>query len=208
MKQLVVIAAMLAAVVVNAQTKFESAMQRGMGMMKEAKSAVEMQEAAAFFERVAEAEKIQWLPYYYAAFSLYNAAWMDQKTDKDKTGEKCKELISKAEAIEKNADLYCLKQQIAVLQMMVDPMSRWQTYGQEGQQALAAAKQADPKNPRIYYLEAMTLMNTPEAFGGGKAVAKPLFAKSVELFKTYQPASALHPNWGKADAEKMLAQCQ
>ena len=59
MKQLVVIAAMFAAVAVNAQSKFESAMQRGLGMMKEAKSATEMQEAAAFFERVGEAEKTQ-----------------------------------------------------------------------------------------------------------------------------------------------------
>ena len=51
-------------------------------------------------------------------------------------------------------------------------------------------------------------MNTPEAFGGGKAVAKKLFEKSVELYKTFKPASPFHPTWGKEDAEKLLAACQ
>ena len=108
---------------------------------------------------------------------------------------------------EKNADLYCLQQQVAVLQMMVDPMSRWQTYGTAAKIALDNAKKADATNPRIYFLDGMTLMNTPEAFGGGKAVAKPLFAKSVELFKTYKPATVFHPNWGAEDAAKQLAAC-
>jgi hypothetical protein len=53
----------------------------------------------------------------------------------------------------------------------------------------------------------MTVINTPEAFGGGKAVAKPLFAKSVELFKTYKPATPFHPTWGAEEAAKQLAAC-
>ncbi|MCA6488230.1 MAG: hypothetical protein IM534_10235 [Chitinophagaceae bacterium] len=57
MKLLFVVAAMIAAFALNAQTKFESAMQRGLGMMKDAKSASDMQEVSAFFERVGEAEK-------------------------------------------------------------------------------------------------------------------------------------------------------
>jgi hypothetical protein len=48
----------------------------------------------------------------------------------------------------------------------------------------------------------------PEAFGGGKAVAKKLFEKSVELFENFKPASALHPSWGKEQAAQLLAACQ
>ncbi|MFY7900714.1 MAG: hypothetical protein ACOVNY_11065 [Chitinophagaceae bacterium] len=208
MKKNLSIISLCIAITVTAQSKFEAAMGRGMQQMKDAKTVTERAEAASFFERVADAEKTQWLPYYYAAMINYQTAMSDPKSDKDKIAEKCKDLLAKAMAIEKNADLYCLEQQIAILQMMVDPMARWQTYGPLAAAALANAKKADANNPRIYYLEGMTVMNTPENFGGGKAVAKPIFEKSVALFATYQPATPFHPNWGKEMAEKMLAACK
>jgi len=208
MKKFLVIASVFVAFTVNAQSKFEAAMGRGLQQMQAAKTETERNEAASFFERVADAEKTQWLPYYYAALMHYQSGMSNASADKDKVAEKCKDLLSKAMAIEKNADLYCLEQQIAVLQMMVDPMARWQTYGAAATTALANAKKADANNPRIYYLEGMTVINTPENFGGGKAVAKPIFEKSVALFATYKPASPFHPNWGKEMAEKMLAACK
>ncbi len=195
--------------IISAQSRFESGMSNGLSQLKSAKSAEDMTAASSFFERIGDAEKDKWLPYYYAAYSNYLTGWMNPKADKDKVAEKCKDLISKAESLEKNnSELFCLKQMVAVLQMTVDPMARWQTYGAEATAALENATNADAKNPRIYYLSGQTLMNTPEAFGGGKAVAKKLFEKSIELYKTFQPASAMHPNWGKEEAEKLLAACQ
>ena len=123
--------------------------------------------------------------------------------------EKVKDLIAKAEAIENaNAEIFCLKQQVAVMQLVVDPMSRWQSYGAVAAEAIAKAKAIEPNNPRPYLLEGQYLMNVPEAFGGGKAIAKKLFEKSVELFGNYKPASQLHPSWGKEQAEQLLAACQ
>ena len=207
MKRVLVIASLLMATVVNAQSKFEDAMTKGLGQFKDAKTASDLTDVSSFFERVGDAEKTQWLPYYYAALSLYRSAWVDKSADKDKVAEKCKDFITKAQANENNADLYCLVHQVAILQMMVDPMSRWQTYGAQAKDALADATKADPTNPRIYYLQGMTTFNTPEAYGGGKALAKPMFQKSVDLFKTYVP-KPFYPDWGKEDAEKMLEQCK
>lgn len=209
MKLLFVVAAMIAAFSLHAQTKFETAMQRGLGMMKEAKSASEMQEASAFFERVGEAEKTHWLPFYHAAYANIQSAWMNPAGDMDKAAQRTKDLIGKAELIEKdNSELYCLRQMVAIQQMLVDPMSRWQTYGQEATSAIQAAQKADPGNPRAYSLMGQYLMNVPEQFGGGKEVAKPILEKAVSLFKTFKPASSFHPAWGEADAVKTLAQCQ
>ncbi len=191
-----------------AQTKYEAAMARGLEQFKAAKTVEDMNAASAFFERIGDAEKDKWLPYYYAAYTNYITGWMNPRADKDKIGEKSKDLIGKAEAIEHNSELYCMHQMVAVLQMTVDPMARYQSYGAEAKNALDNAKKADPTNPRIYFLDGQTLMNTPEAFGGGKAVAKKLFEKSLELFKTFKPASPLHPDWGKEEAEKLLAACQ
>lgn len=208
MKHLFVAITMFVAGQLAAQSKYESGMQKGLEQLQASKTVEDMTSTSAFFERIADAEKDKWLPYYYAAYANYITGWMNPKADKDKVAEKSKDLIAKAEAIEKNAEIYCLRQMVAIQQMTVDAMMRWQTYGAEAKQALENAKQADPNNPRIYYLDGQSLFRTPEAFGGGKAIAKKSAEKSVELFKTFKPASPLHPNWGKAEAEKLLADCQ
>lgn len=209
MKKMLVIIAMFMLGTVNAQSKYEAGMGRGLTQFKEAKSAEEMLAASAFFERVADAEKDKWLPYYYAAQTNILAAWMNPKTDKDKVAEKINELITKAEVLEpNNSELNCLKQMVAVLQLTVDPMTRWQSYGAVAAESIAKAKALDPTNPRPYMLEGQYIMNVPEAFGGGKAVAKKLLEKSIVLFETFKPASAFHPNWGREQADKSLAACQ
>ena len=192
----------------NAQ-KFEAAMEKGMIQFKDAKSPEEMLATSAFFERIADAEKDKWLPYYYAAQTQILAAWMNPKSDKDKVAEKANSLILKAELISaNNSEIYCLKQMTAVLQLTVDAMSRWQTYGAIASEAIAKAKEADSSNPRPYVLEGQYLMNVPEAFGGGKAVAKKILEKSLILLENFKPASPFHPNWGKEQAITALAACQ
>lgn len=209
MKQLLVIISMFFFGMVAAQSKYEGAMAKGLEQLQAVKTAEDMSMVAAFFERVGDAEKDKWLPYYYAAYANHLTGWMNPKADKDKVAEKSKDLIAKAEVLEQNnSEIFCLRQMVAIQQMTVDPMARWQTYGAEASNALENATRADPNNPRIYYLNGQTLMNTPEAFGGGKAVAKKLFEKAVELYKTFTPASSFHPGWGKEDAEKLLAACQ
>jgi hypothetical protein len=208
MKKLLVVVSMLLMANVNAQ-KFEAAMEKGMMQFKDAKSPEEMLATSAFFERVAEAEKDKWLPYYYAAQTQILAAWMNPKSDKDKLAEKANSLILKAELISaNNSEIYCLKQMTAVLQLTVDAMNRWQTYGAIASEAIAKAKAADTSNPRPYLLEGQYLMNVPEAFGGGKAVAKKILEKSLTLFESFQSASPFHPNWGKDQATTALAACQ
>jgi hypothetical protein len=209
MKQLLVIVSMFFAGMLAAQSKYEGGMTKGLEQLQAAKTADDMSTVSAFFERVGDAEKDKWLPYYYAAYSNYLTGWMNPKADKDKVSEKSKDLISKAEALEpNNSELFCLRQMVATQQMTVDVMSRYQTYGVEASNAVEKAIKADPSNPRSYYLKGQNLMNTPEAFGGGKAVAKKLFEKSLELYASFKPASPFHPTWGKEQTEKLLAACQ
>jgi len=92
-------------------------------------------------------------------------------------------------------------------QMIVDPQSRYMTYGAQAGEALQKATQLNPNNPRAYYMQAMGVYGTPEQFGGGKAPAKPLFQKAVDLGKAEQK-QPLYPNWSLEQAEQMLALCQ
>ena len=208
MKKMIFSFLLLASASVMAQSdKYEAAMKKSITALDSAKTALEFQTAAASFERIGEAEKTQWLPFYYAGLAYATLGWVDQTADKDANAAKIKTLCDKAEAIEKNAEIYALRNMAATQQMIVDPQSRWMTYGQEASAALDKGIQLDPNNPRLYYLQGMSIFNTPEQFGGGKAKAKPVLQKAVDLYNAEQP-KPLYPHWGKEQAVQALAQCQ
>ena len=187
--------------------KYVAAMQKNLSLFDSSKTIDQYQSLAATFDRIGDAEKTQWLPYYYAALAQTLAGWIPDLKDKDANSRKIDAYLAKAEAIEKNAETYAIENMSATQQMLVDPQTRWQTNGKDASEALQKGLALDPNNPRLYYLQAMSLFNTPAQFGGGKDKAKPVFEKSVSLFKTAQP-KPLYPDWGQKQAETMLAQCQ
>jgi hypothetical protein len=208
MKKLVTILVLVASLTGFAQSeRYAATMQKNLAQFDSAKTTSEFQALSAAFERIGDAEKTQWLPYYYAGLALTMPAWTDAKLDKDANSTKIKALCDKADAIAKSSEVFEIRNMAATQQMMVDPQSRWMSYGQEAGTALTKGLELNPNNPRLYYLQGMSLFGTPEAFGGGKAKAKPVFEKSVALFKSEQ-VKPLYPKWGQKQAEDMLAQCQ
>ena len=208
MKKLITIIALLASISGFAQSeRYVAAMKKNLALFDSSKTTADYQALSAAFERIGDAEKTQWLPYYYAGLALATAGWADQKLNKDDNATKIKALCDKADAIGKSSEVFEIRNMAATQQMMIDPQSRWMTYGQEASGALTKGMEIDPKNPRLYYLQGMSVFNTPEAFGGGKAKAKPVFEKSVALFKS-EEVKPLYPKWGQKQAEDMLAQCQ
>jgi tetratricopeptide (TPR) repeat protein len=208
MKKVLFAFVLFIAATANAQSdKYVAVMQKNIALLDSAKTVQDFQSASNAFERIGDAEKTQWLPYYYSGLALSTIGWIDPKVDKDANSAKINALCDKAEAIEKNAEIYALRNMSATQQMLVDPQSRWQSYGQQAGAYLQEAMKLDPNNPRLYYLQAQSIFGTPEAFGGGKKNAKPLFEKAVALYKTY-PVKPLYPNWGAKSAEMMLAKCE
>jgi hypothetical protein len=187
--------------------KYVAVMQKNLSLFDSSKTIDQYQSLAATFDRIGDAEKTQWLPYYYAALAQTLAGWNPDMKDKDANSRKIDAYLAKAEAIEKNAETYAIENMSATQQMLVDPQTRWATNGKDASEALQKGLALDANNPRLYYLQAMSLFNTPPQFGGGKDKAKPVFEKSVALFKSAQP-KPLYPNWGAKEAENMLAQCQ
>ncbi|MHA4843738.1 hypothetical protein ACX0G7_06230 [Flavitalea antarctica] len=168
--------------------------------------------AANQFQRIADAEKTEWLPYYYAALSNVMSGLMTGGNQGDKTdplADKAEALINKADELKKdNAEIWIVKKMISNLRMQADPMTRWQTYGPVGAEALAKAKSIDPNSPRIFLLEGQDKFYTPEEFGGSKAEAKKLFEASVAKFGEVKPESPIHPQWGLSQAKYFVAQAK
>lgn len=190
--------------------KFTKAMTNALAQWDSAKTADDMQSISATFERIADAEKTQWLPYYYASLSQVLYAFMKNDIpNNDAYAGKAETLLTKADGLQpNNSEISCVKSMIATLHMLVNPQQRWQQYGATSQTELENAKKQDPTNPRPYYLQGQNLRNTPEQFGGGCNSAKPLLEEAVKKFEAFKPASSIAPNWGKPMAEKVLATCK
>lgn len=194
--------------------RFVKAMQANLAAMDTTRTAQGYQDLANSFVRIAEAEKTQWLPYYYASLSYVMQGLMLSGGQMgtggavtDPLADKAEGLLIKAMGLEKeNSEMYCVKKMIANLRMMADPMNRYQTEGAIAAEALEKAKALDPTNPRTSILEAQDKFYTPEQFGGSKAEAKTLFEEAVKKFETFKPASPIHPNWGKDQAMYFLSQ--
>lgn len=184
--------------------KYTDAMKAQLATLKNTKSTDSLKAVSAAFERIGNAEKTQWVPYYYAAFAQLQIGLNDNKADKDELAKNALALIEKGEAIQKNSDFYSLRYLTAILQMIVDPMQRFMTYGQVAEEAYTNGIAADANNPRLYYLKGRTVLNTPEQFGGGKDAAKEFFKKAVGAGKNFKPTDPLGPTWGAEEAQKEL----
>jgi hypothetical protein len=162
------------------------------------------------FERIATAEKNQWLAFYYAALCQVNYTYMEQdKTKVDAIADKATELIDKADALQpNNSEISCIKSMIASSHMMVNPMQRYMEYSTEINSFMESAMQQDPTNPRPEYLKGQALKYTPEQFGGGCGTAKPVLQSSLDKYSKFKPASDIHPNWGKSRVELLISECK
>src|SRR5882672_6296611 len=200
MRKTILFFTLLLSLAAGAQTdKYTQVMQKNITLLDSAKTIDELQSLAGTFDRIGDAEKDKWLPYYYAALAQTWIGWNPATKDKDANSAKINAYLAKAEALEKNSELYAVENMSATQQMLVDPQSRYMTNGKDAATALQKGLTADPNNPRLYYLQGMSLFGTPSQFGGGKDKAKPLFEKSVALYKSAQP-KPLYPTWGQQQA--------
>lgn len=212
MKQLFFSTLLLITVGVYAQNeRYETAMKKNMSQLDSAatKGPAEFTALADNFTRIGDAEKNQWLPYYYASYAtVMSAIMIEDKSKSDGLADKADGLLKKAESLagKENSETCVIRSMIASAHMMVDPQSRYMEYGPLSASNLEKAKALDPTNPRPVYLEGQAKFYTPEEFGGGKAAAKAMFTKALSMYSSFKPATTLSPNWGEASTKYFLAQ--
>jgi hypothetical protein len=188
--------------------KYEKAMKKNLSKIDDAKDVASMLKVANGFERIAFAEKDQWLPYYYASLMHVLAGFSDTTASKkDSYLDKADMFLNIADSLKENeSEIYTLKGMIAQARLQVDPMNRWMKYGAESTNNFNKAMRLDTLNPRPEYLKGVGLFYTPEQFGGGPGTAKPLLEKSLEKFNSFRPENDLMPNWGREMVEQLLEQ--
>lgn len=196
----------------NAQSdRYKGAMEKLVATLDTTKTTAGYTELANSFQRVGDAEKTQWLPYYYAALANINAAnslFITGQTDQiDPLTDKAAPLLAKAEELQKdNSEIFVVKKMLNTAKMMADPQGRYMTYAPLAAEALEAAKKLNPENPRVALLEGQDLFFTPEQFGGDKQEAKKKFEEALKKFEAFKPADSIAPNWGRAQANYFISQ--
>jgi hypothetical protein len=211
MKRIIVFAlVVLTAVTAWGQNdKFTNAMLAVMQKSGEAQTFEEHQDVANSFARIAEAEKGEWAPLYYAALNNIIMSFMDIDPEQKE------KLIALAESqVDAGLKLKPEESELMVLKiltyygrMALSPMDAMYLIG-DANTLTDRAKELAPDNPRIYLEQAEAIFNMPPQFGGGPEAAIPVLEEAMEKFDTFVPDGPLAPNWGRDRCEILLRQAE
>lgn len=188
-----------------AQGKYEEGMKKAFGLWGEGKSA----DASAVFERIAAAEKDNWLPNYYVAFVNTVAAFetKDRVQVSALLDKAQKALDIEYDKAPENSELMVMQAMIYTAWVAFDPMTNAMKYSALVTDLYDKAQKADPGNPRAVFGKAEYEIGGAKYFGSDTTPMCNEIERSIALFEKFKPASEFHPKWGKDRAEAALKEC-
>ncbi len=189
--------------------KFTDGMTKALKEMDTIITADQFLSVANKFERIALAEKNQWLPFYYSALARVTSQFIAADYSKmDEVLDVAQKYANTADSLSpNNSEILVLKSMILGGRIMVDPMTRGQLYGMQSSMMINKAMQLDPNNPRAYYIMGQSLYYTPEQFGGGKEAGCKMMHTAKEKYAIFKPATPLDPYWGEDQVDEALKLC-
>ncbi len=191
------------------QDKYTTQMLKSIESIYNAKTADEYQASINSFDRIGNAEKAKWEPFYYSAWGYLMIA--TNETDgakKDQFLDLSAAALGKAKAINENeSEIVALDGFIQMIRVTVDPAARGAQYSGQAMQLFGKAISLNPENPRALGLMAQMQVGTARFFNAPITEGCATAAKSLEKFKSYQSPNELAPKWGKGMSEGLLKQC-
>lgn len=157
------------------------------------------------FEKLISLDNDNWLSYYWSAYSgtIYGLFLKDDK-QQESTLQKAKKYLDKADSLSpRNSEIYCLKAFCLSGEFVTKGMGSVLSLKKRFYDYLDKAFWYNINNPRYYMLKGSALYASPIIFGGDKKEGKRLVKTSLEKYESFRPQSAIHPNWGKREAEQM-----
>ena len=158
------------------------------------------------FEQLYTLDKTNWLIPYYAAMIKARMSLL-KMGDRDALADAALVWMSRAKLIMVNDEIYCAESLAYTENMSVNPALRWLKYEDKIKNPLRLAKKINPKNPRIYLLEANIQQNLPFIFGGGCKSTKPLIQQAERLLNTQNIAPSVEPSWGSQSLLELKKAC-
>ena len=193
-----------------AQDKYTTQMLKNIESVYNAKTPEEYQAAINSLERIGNAEKTKWEPFYYAAFgNLMLANSEKDGAKKDQFLDLSAASLAKAKALNENeSEIVALDGFIQMIRVTVDPAARGAQYSGQAMQLFGKATALNPENPRALALTAQMKLGTARFFNSPITEACATANKAMEKYSSYQSTNPLAPRWGKGMTEGMLQQCK
>jgi hypothetical protein len=187
----------------------EESLSKTLMKMDSVQNLSQMMSISAQFDMIVSKWEDEWSSNYYAAYAKTITSFIVQDNKKkDLFLDEADKYLEKIKTIDsQNDETWVLAALIVNARISVDGQNRGMQYGGIFNQYLSKAEKINPDNPRIYYLKGTSLFYTPEMYGGGKAMAKPLFEKAKGLFAKEAKTSVLKPIWGEKQNLDYLKQC-
>ena len=211
MKTLILFLSAFACTALAQTDRYTSTMTQHIEAVYKAQTPEEYQQAINAFERIGNAEKTKWEPFYYASFGYIMIAVRQQEAaKKDSYLDLAKAALDKAQAVLPNdSEILALEGFIHMIRVTVDPATRGQQFSMMAMQSFGKAVGANPNNPRALSLMAQMQLGTAQFFNQPPTEACATGNKALALFNNTTTAeNPLAPRWGKGMTEGMLKSCQ
>ena len=213
-KTILIFTIIMSCVFVHAQQTPDRQLQPIVLKLDNAARAKDYEQLANEFLQIANAQKTNWLSWYYAAFCNVKVGWLkqDDPDNIEPFANKADEQIKKAIALLDTATLkkelsevYCVLMMLNQARVFINPETYGPRYGPGAFNYTQLAKQANADNPRMLYLLGWQKFATPKMFGGDKALAKELLTQARQKLEA-QSTNDVNPHWGKKEVEELLKQ--
>jgi hypothetical protein len=190
--------------------KYMAAMQKNINLVYDGKTIEEIQNGVNALERIGNAEKTKWEPFYYAAFGQIMIANRETVANKkDAYLDLATENIKKAAGLKGDAsEVVALEGFVHMIRVTVDLASRGQLYTGLAFESFSKAVELNPENPRALSLLAQMQYGTAQFFGAPTTDACATAKSALEKFQSYASENPLAPAWGKSITEGLYAKCQ
>lgn len=205
MKHLIYLAFLLVFTVTQAQPNFESGMHKALELMETGN----FDQSEQLFERIASAEKNEWLPHYYIARINSLKSWNEKnETTLRAQLDKAQSHLDLAFQIdESNTELLIMQAQVLTNWVAYDGMTYGMKFGPKISELYSKAIKLQPENPRAVYCQAEWEIGSARYFGKDTKPFCTQLEKSIELFAKFQPESDLYPTWGENRAQQAFQNC-
>lgn len=190
---------------------FKETLKNTVTMFDTANSMENMFAAANRLELISKKWDTSSIAQYYCAYAFAILSYVEPDgAKKDAYLDKSDGYLAKARELAKkdNDELWVMAALIANARLAVKPQTRWRKYGDIFNDDISKAKELNPNNPRIYYLQGDGIYHTPKMFGGGEKNALPYFQKADTLYQSETDTNIFVPSWGKKQNSELLKKCE
>ena len=190
---------------------YQKAMGNALNQLNNASSIEDYQAVANVFQRIANAEEGEWMPYYYAGLTrVYMSFQKGQDNDtRDEILEIAADMADKADELDPdNVEILILKGYINMAKLSVNPAIRGMLLSPKVNSQFGKAVEMDPNNPRANIMLARMKYGTAQFFKSSTDESCAMASRSLALFEEEASTDrGIKPSWGRTLAESMVKSC-